>query len=227
MSKNDLKFDFKINKLSDKGAQLMFKNVRCAFVSIAKPAPNLEADKDPKYELTLLIPKKTKHLEKIRKTIADVIADSEKFKKAEERRLALKTSHKIHGDGAVIKDGDKMKNSDGVIYDGLEDHYCVKISTYGKKMPDGTYQPKVKFPIKDRMNEDIELSEQANQLYSGIWCDVSVNMQGYVYLKNRGVVCYLNGVQKLKNDKRLGGHNPFEVRDDVEDDMGAFEGEEY
>ena len=171
-----LKLKVKKNKVSEIGANILIQNVRCAFVHLAEPSkPTGDFNSDPTYELTLLIPKKQrKEFDQLKGIIQEVVTQSKAFKTAAERKKAVSVALKVGADGAVIKDGDKTVNKEGVIYDGLEDHWTIKVKTKAVQKSNGTYAPKVKFPLKYRSNEDIPTEALANELYPGIWADVSV-----------------------------------------------------
>ena len=222
-----MKLKIKKNKISEDGANVLIQNARLAFVHLAKPSNSPGANSDPNYEVTILIPKKQKkEFDQLKTILDETIKQSKAFEKAEQRKKAASVALKIHQDGSIIKDGDKMLNRDGVVYDGLEDHYCIKVKTKADLKSDNTYAPKVKFPLKYRSNEDVPTEALASEFYSGIWADVSINFKGYVFAKKKfGVTAYLGGVMKLKNGERLGGSNPFEARDDiVEDEYDEEEG---
>ena len=63
------------------------------------------------------------------------------------------------------------------------------------------------------------ISAESGQLYAGCWVNAAVDI--FCYTKNGGgVTCYLNGVQKVKDDTPLSGaKTPDQIRDafDVED----------
>lgn len=229
---SDLKFKLKINKINEYGVSLVLQNVRGTFVKIAKPSEGTEEIK-PAYEITALIPKKEqKQIDKLVEVMREVIKTTNKFSQkagkfspADQRKKAL-ASTKIHGDGAIIKDGDQTTNSDGEVYDGLEGHYIIKAKTGAEQVSDGEYKPKVNFAIKDRFNDNIPPEKQSDELYSGAWYDISIQISAYAFMKkNFGLTSYLGGVMKLKNGERIGGHNPFESREDVKDDMEDYEEE--
>ena len=100
-----------------------------------------------------------------------------------------------------LRDGDEK---DDELYEG---HYYVnaKCST----------RP----GIVDKDNSPITDEEE---IYSGVWCYVSVTFYGYDVSGNRGVACGLNNIRKFKDDEHLGGRtsaeNDFGDIDDDEDD---------
>lgn len=227
MSKNKKMPPFKVivESISEKGGRVRFKNVRCAFVKLATPGKAMTEGDDPKYETTLLIPKKSGvEFKKLQKALDEVVGSAAKFKNAKDKAAALKLVRAIHKHSSVIKDGDKTVDKSGKIYDGLEGHHLIKASTHSEKKPDGTYKPKQGLILRYRTNEDIPQEDLANQLYSGAWYDIVVFFSPYVYMGKKAVTCYLQGVMKLANDTRLGGLDPFsEGRDDIEDDEEDYD----
>lgn len=101
-----------------------------------------------------------------------------------------------------LRDGDEK---DDELYEG---HYYVnaKCST----------RP----GIVDKDNSPITDEEE---IYSGVWCYVSVTFYGYDVSGNRGVACGLNNIRKFKDDEHLGGRVSAEsdfgdIEDDEDDD---------
>ena len=102
----------------------------------------------------------------------------------------------------TLRDGDEK---DDELYEG---HYYVnaKCST----------RP----GIVDKDNSPIADEEE---IYSGVWCYVSVTFYGYDVSGNRGVACGLNNIRKFKDDEHLGGRVSAEsdfgdIEDDEDDD---------
>ena len=97
-----------------------------------------------------------------------------------------------------LRDGDEK---DDELYEG---HYYVnaKCST----------RP----GIVDKDNSPITDEEE---IYSGVWCYVSVTFYGYDVSGNRGVACGLNNIRKFKDDEHLGGRVSAESDfADIDDD---------
>ena len=134
----------------------------------------------------------------------------------------------VGGDGALVKDGDEP-NAEGTVYDGLENHFTFRAKTKAEETPTG-YKPVVRMILQRRDKSEIPAHTQADELYSGIWADLAVVLKPYKSPLMTGVSAYLQGVMKLRDDTRLGGIDPFDVRDDIEDDvalvgsMGTGEG---
>jgi len=60
------------------------------------------------------------------------------------------------------------------------------------------------------------------EIYSGVWCYVSVTFYGYDVSGNRGIACGLNNLKKFKDDDKFGGRvsaeSDFGDLDDEDDD---------
>lgn len=223
-------------KATDKGLTMIIRNVRIAFVNIDKPRPGMEKDAktgEPtkyQYELTALVPKKSKVQTEIIKLIQKAVSMSstlsgvEDKKGKSEKKSALERACAIDGDGSVIKDGDNclQKNSDKP-YDGLAGNFVVKMKANAVQNDDGTFKPKVDLRLVRADKSEIRKHEIADEIYSGAWVDISCTLFPYKFLGKTGVTVYLNGIQKLKDDVKLGGFDPFEVRDDI---VSAQESEE-
>jgi hypothetical protein len=62
------------------------------------------------------------------------------------------------------------------------------------------------------------------ELYSGCWARVGLNFAGYSFQGNKGIGAYINNIQKMKDDTRLGGsrasaESDFGIEDDDDDDL--------
>lgn len=222
-----LKPKLKELKIADWGAEMLLQNVRLAFVNLAKAntkyATNRDAEGNPLdgvFSVTCLVPKEDFEPIKIQlqKTVTQLVELSKKLKTKGERNSALKTALAFNKKGAIFKDGDKQLNKDGNIYDGLKNHNTVLVKSKAIKTETG-FKPKVAFKILDKYKEAILRDKIADTMYSGIYADVAFNLTGYVFAKEPGIALYLSGVMKLADGETLGGSDPFEVRDDVEDEI--------
>lgn len=69
-----------------------------------------------------------------------------------------------------------------------------------------------KFSAPAVCNIDKKEITDRSQLYSGVWGRVHVSFVAYCIGNQKGIGCYLNAVQKTKDDARIGGvANPFAV----------------
>ena len=64
-----------------------------------------------------------------------------------------------------------------------------------------------------------------DEIYSGMWAIVDINFACFTADGNSGITCYLNNVQKVRDDEPLGGSAPrpedvFTALDADDDDLG-------
>lgn len=232
---NNLKPSIKMIRSNDRGATILINNVRLGFVSLAKPnvsfsKPNRDGVIDEgTFEVTCLFPKTFKIVENLQPIAKKVIDSCKLFAKstAVEKSKALKGAFRIHQDYSIIKDGDLLLSKEGKKYDGFEDHYTIKAKTKAERKNAG--EPfKAAIPIiLTYWNKEVILPEDYSQeLYSGILANVCVNLTAYESGKRKGLTVYLVGVQKLKDAPRLGGFNPFEIREDIVEETSKEMAEE-
>ena len=154
--------------------------VRFSYVNIFEPRAS-EDGGDPKYGVTLLIPKSdTTTMGKIKAAIAEA-ADTFR-KKNGTASLPANPSNPIH-------DGDGLKPS-GDPY-GPECKGCWVIATSSKQKP----------VIVDAFRNEIT---DPNEVYSGCFGRAAVNFYGYNNRK-KGIGAGLQSIQKLTDGEPLGG----------------------
>lgn len=140
-----------------------------------KYAPEGNAD-DGKYMTNVLIPKDEKE------TIKAIQSAIEAAKKsAIVSKWSGKEPKKLD---MPLRDGDEKEDD---IYEG-------KFFLNAKSKTRPGIVDKHKVPIVDE-----------EEIYSGVWCIVSVTFFGYDVSGNKGVACGLNNLMKFKDDERLGG----------------------
>ena len=65
------------------------------------------------------------------------------------------------------------------------------------------------------------------EVYSGCYCNVSVNFYAFSVDVNKGIAAGLNNIQKVKDGERLAGgssaEDDFEILDDDDDDESIFD----
>lgn len=104
-----------------------------------------------------------------------------------------------------LRDGDGQKPRGGEY--GPECKGCWVLNTSSKR------QPKV---VDRRVQPIIDPDE----IYSGMWAIVDINFACFQMQSNSGISCYLNNVQKVRDDEPLGGSaaRPEDVFAPVDDD---------
>lgn len=72
------------------------------------------------------------------------------------------------------------------------------------------------------VDKDMNPITDEEEIYSGVWCYVSVTFYGYDVSGNRGIACGLNNLKKFKDDDKFGGRvsaeSDFGDLDDDDDD---------
>jgi len=218
-------------RLTEKGCMTLLQNVRLAFVSVDKPNTRFGTKDatgqaiDGNYEVTCLIPKsEVKFPAVLNKLIEQTLKNNSNLKTAQDKEKAYKIATKIGAEGGLLKDGDELRNKDGVVYDGLEGHYALKVKTKAILNSSGGFSPRMAFKIVDKNKNTIRAHEIADRVYSGVWADVALTFSPYKSGINMGVTTYLSGIQVLFDDTRLGGSDPFTVREDIESSVGFYSG---
>ena len=183
---------------------ITINDVRFSYCNLfeAKPPINNPTG-EPKYSLTVLVPKTN--------TAAKAAIDQ-----AINQAIELGVGTKWNGvrppmPSLPIHDGDGVRPSDGQPY-GEECKGCWVMNATSKRKP-GIVNRRVQ-PILDPA-----------EIYSGMWAIVDLNFGAYEYNGNRGISCYLNNVQKVRDDEALGGsaarpESVFAAVEDDDDDLG-------
>ena len=180
--------------------RIMLKNVRLSYVHVWEPQPAREADREPKYAVSLIIPK----------------SDAAQIKKIEAAIEALlKTEGPAKFGGKVPPRGSlKLPLRDGDTERDDEAYRDSMFMNASSKTRPGIVDQNVE-PILDR-----------DEIYSGVYANVSVELYFFKVKGNRGVACGLGNIQKVRDGEALGGgaikaENEFAVVDDGASDFLA------
>ena len=144
---------------------------------------------EPKYSVSILIPKTDK--ETLSKIKAAVDAAKEEGKSKWKGKIPANLK-------MPVRDGDTEREDDEV-YEG---HYFINANSSKAPQIVDLYRN----PITDE-----------DQLYSGCYARVSVNFYPFDVNGNKGIACGLNNIQKVKDGERLGGGSTAEQ--DFNDDF--------
>ena len=163
--------------------KVMTGEVRCSYVHLVEPYANpAQKDAEPKYSLTLLIPKTDTA------TKADIDAS---IKAAYEQGVADKwKGARPQLKNALIYDGDGMK-SDGTPY-GPECKGCWVLSARTNRKPQ----------VVHVSNPQAELAP--TDIYSGMYARVSINFYPFTG-QQKGVAAGLSNVFKTRDGEPLSG----------------------
>lgn len=175
---------------------------RLSYANIFEPkAP--QSGGDPKYSVTLLIPKTdTATLAKIKEAIADA---RENFcKRNGANALPVKPNTTLH-------DGDGVRDSGDPYGPECHGHYVITVSSKQKPV------------IVDRNGQPIL---DSSEVYSGCYGRASINFYGYSQAGKKGISAGLLAVQKLADGEPFGtvgsadDFNDGFKDDDVDDLLG-------
>lgn len=177
--------------------------VRLSYANIFEPKSINGSD--PKYSVSLIIPKADKQQVKI---IEEAIENA----KEEGKSKLVNKSGKIPANlKTPLRDGDEDRPDDETYAD------CYFLNANSKAAP------KVVGLEKDKASgKAIELG--SDDVYSGCYARVSVNFYAFNTNGNSGIACGLGNIQKVDDGSRLGGgssaEDDFEFDEvDAEDDF--------
>lgn len=170
--------------------------VRFSYVNLLKPkASNFGGD--PKYSAVLLIPKSDTNT----KAALDAAVNAAIQKgKAEKWNNVIPPRVR-----KPIKDGDGVKESDGMPYGSeCKGHWVLAVNS------GADYPPKIVGP-------DLQPIMDATEVYSGMYGRIAVNFSPYDVSGNKGVGAYIStNVMKSRDGEPLGASAP-----DASSDFGA------
>lgn len=180
--------------------RIMLKNVRLSYAHVWEPQPAREADREPKYATSIIIPK----------------SDAAQIKKIEAAIEALlKTEGPAKFGGKVPPRGSlKLPLRDGDTERDDEAYQDAMFLNASSKTRPGIVDQNVE-PILDR-----------DEIYSGVYVNISIELYLFNVNGNRGVACGLGNIQKVRDGEALGGgaikaESEFAVVDDDASDFLA------
>ncbi|WP_413778080.1 DUF2815 family protein [Caproicibacterium sp. XB1] len=163
-------------------AHIVLKNVRLSYVHLDKPYAGPTGTQDPKYTVTILVPKK---IPGNKQAIDAAIAAA--AQKAQERYgKAFPARPKVS-----VHDGDGTRPSDNQPF-GDECKGMWVFTASSKQQPD----------IRDEYGQKLL---DMSQVYSGVWAHVGVTFFGYNAPQNKGIGVGIETVMKARDDEPLGG----------------------
>lgn len=177
--------------------------VRLSFAHIFEPQSINGGD--PKYSVTLMIPKNDKETLRKIKSAVDVAKEtgkSSKWKGKTPPNLDL-----------PLHDGDVEKDLE--VYPEFAGHYYINAKSNTK--------PDIGKPIGKGPDGKTKLQEitDSTEVYSGCYARVSVNFYPFARTGNNGVAAGLNSVIKIQDGEFLGG------RASMQDDFANEDFDEY
>lgn len=185
--------------------KIMLHNVRLSYQHIFKPTA-FDDSQDAKYSATFIIPKDHPDLPAIKRAYFE--AGKETF------ASDFVGNTWPRGFTCSLKDADTETDSMGEVLAEKNPAYkgCYILEANSTRRP----------ITVDRRKAAV--TEEDDIIYSGCYVNASLAAAGYTYGKvKRGVKCYLNGVQFVRDGERFGADasNDFDALDgDVDDFMG-------
>ena len=183
---------------------ILLRNVRLSYEHIFTPS-KFDESQTAKYSADLIIPKDHPDLPAVKRAMFEAGKDAFATD-------FTKPGVWPRGYTCGLKDADVETDNNGVL---LAEKNAAYAGCYILKA-DSTRRP----PVFGRRKE--ALTEEDGVIYSGCYVNVSLGAAGYTYGKiKKGVKCYLNGVQFVKDGERFGYDvsNDFDALDGDEDDF--------
>ena len=159
--------------------RIMLKNVRLSYAHVWEPQPAREADREPKYATSIIIPK----------------SDAAQIKKIEAAIEALlKTEGPAKFGGKVPPRGSlKLPLRDGDTERDDEAYQDAMFLNASSKTRPGIVDQNVE-PILDR-----------DEIYSGVYVNISIELYLFNVNGNRGVAGGRGHIQKVRDGEARGG----------------------
>lgn len=183
--------------------KVILRNVRLSYEHIFTPS-SFDGSQEAKYSATFIIPKDHPDLPAIKKAYFE--AGQETFPSD------FTGGSWPRGYTCSLKDADKDVDGNGVLL-------AEKNAAYK-----GAYileANSTRRPVTLNRNK-AQVTEDDGIIYSGCYVNASLAAAGYTYGKvKKGVKCYLNGVQFVKDGERFGSDasSDFDALDGDEDDF--------
>lgn len=183
--------------------KVILRNVRLSYEHIFTPS-KFDESQEAKYSATFIIPKDHPDLPAVKKAYYE--AGQEAF------ASDFTGGGWPRGYTCSLKDADKETDGNGVLLaeknDAYKGAYILEANSTRR-------------PVTLNRNK-AQVTEDDGIIYSGCYVNASLAAAGYTYGKvKKGVKCYLNGVQFVKDGPRFGSDasSDFDALDGDEDDF--------
>lgn len=184
--------------------KIMLRNVRLSYEHIFTPT-KFQDNSTPKYSATFIIPKDHPDLPAVKRAFLE--AGEETFGTAFNAKAGWP-----RGYTSSLKDADVEVNGMGEVLAEKNPAYkgCYILEANSTRRPIAVDRRKA------------AVTEDDGIIYSGCYVNASLAADGYTFEKvKRGVKCYLNGVQFVKDGERFGvdASDDFDSLDGDDDDI--------
>ena len=176
--------------------KIVLKNARLSYEHLFR-ADKVAGDEGsvPKYSASWIIPKDSPQIRTIKEALCKALDE----KCPGKRRSGAAWPSAMHN---PLRDGDEIADEHPE-YAG-----CYVLRSSSKNRP----------VVLGRHKE--ALTEEDGVIYSGCYCNVSLAAAGFDAQVKRGVTCYLNGVQFVRDGERLAGADASSDFEELDDDDG-------
>lgn len=190
-------------KAKRKGTKVTTGVVRLSYANLLE-ARAIQEGQEAKYSVSLIIPKDDKETLKVIK---------EAIEEAKELGLSKFGGKKPTGLRTPVRDGDEERPDD----DTYANSYFINANSKQK--------PKVLEFIKFTPDGKIKAEpiDSSDDVYSGMYAQVSVNFFAYNTSGNKGIAAGLGNVLKVDDGERLGGGSSAEDDFDLDDGDDDFD----
>ena len=180
--------------------KVMLRNVRLSYEHIFTPSSFDGDQQNKKYSATFIIPKDHPDLPALKRAM---------FEAGQEIFPANFTAGGAwpRGFACSLKDADKATDSNGEVLAEKNPEYagCYILEANSKDRPVALGRRKEALTAEDGV------------LYSGCYVNASLAAAGYTFgTVKKGVKCYLNGVQFVKDGERFGGADATDDFDELD-----------
>lgn len=202
------------------GIKLNLKKVRIGWVNVfEKAADSVNQQGQPvkgKYQLTAYLDKDDPQLNKLDKTVLEVLTEGMKSAKAAEKWMDKNYGFGNHADKCAIKD---LAERDKPI-EGLEEGIYFKATS--QKQPvimtsSGEKQTKRGFTVGvDEDGEKTQVEVEGKEVYAGCYANISVEI--YWFDTYKCLLVNLLGVRFREDGEAFGGAGETATADDLDDE---------
>ena len=217
----------KLKSVSEYGGEVLITDARLCWVRMT-PQKNLNDDTKATRSVTIMLPKKGFDKKAFEDIVKQVVKASSKAGNEKAKATIFQKAVKIHADGSLLKDGDRLNEEGEKTYDYIAGHYLLRAKQNLSLDKNGDFVAARELDVRNPDKSPMPESFWAKEIYSGVVCHVAVALSVYNVPGNAGVTCYLNGIMKVSDAERFGavdmwGNIPPAASTTF--DVGSIEGE--
>lgn len=179
--------------------KIVLKNVRLSYEHLFR-ADRVAGDdnSDPRYSASWILPKSSPQVMAVKEALTKAL--DEKF--PGKRKPGAPWPSSMHN---PLKDGDEMADE----HPEYAGSYVLRSGSKNRPVVMGRHKE--------------ALAEEDGVVYSGCFCNVSLAAAGFDAQVKKGVTCYLNGVQFVRDGERLAGYDASNDFEDLGEDGDDYD----